>query len=127
MKFKIIVSLLLMTASSAFAESGEYEAYNCGQSTANANSCSGCQKINDVSLTLKVQPLNNTVLLVRYNNNQVATTVAYENCKVVDKNNWQCETRYAIHTMRDGIFTEIIVTNGSSKLACAKKKSFFGL
>ncbi len=127
MKFKIIVSLLLMTACSAFAESGEYQLYLCENKVKDSLKCEVCKKSEGTSFTFKVQPINNTVLRTTYRNNQAVGDTSLNNCKVVDAKNWLCEDSVnSSYIMSNGKYRTLLIGGSSYVLAtCGKKKSFF--
>ena len=118
-----------MSACSAFADGGEYQLYLCQSNIKASMNCDGCIKKAEMTFTFKVQPLNNTVLRTTYKKNVVMNDLAYENCKVVDAKNWQCDSSYknliSTQTMSNGKYRTLIAANQLASATCAKKKSFF--
>lgn len=126
---RLIYSTLLLVffSSVSFAKEGDYLVYKC-QTIKAANSCSDCEKIKKVSITFKVQPINNTVLYTTYRDGVEARTDTFDNCKVIDANNWHCQLDgqgYSFEqTMTDGVYKSVTLGN-ELRVSCGKKSSLF--
>jgi hypothetical protein len=127
MKFTIIMSVILMSACSAFADGGEYQLYLCDDNASASIKCEACKKSDSVTVTFKVQPLNNNVLQTIYADNEVVNDSFLNNCRVVDSKNWQCEDFIKTSiVMSNGKYRTLFVgANGKVRATCGKKKSFF--
>jgi hypothetical protein len=127
----VVIGAIIST--NVFAEN-KLPLYQCNNSidtnknSEAAHSCSGCTRLKDQTIELKVSPQGNFVMRVSYKNNVPTSSQTFQDCKVFDKSNWSCDfadktkAQYT-HSMSNGIYTfrfwdpSIIVMS----YACAKE------
>lgn len=68
------------------------QVYYCKESS-DAASCSGtCEPLKDTKIGFNVNVDKSYVSAILYDGNKQVADDMLENCKVIDKNNWACET-----------------------------------
>ena len=118
MKLTIIPLLtIVLISSGAFA--GKLELYDCNKEF-DALQCNLHCKKNSGQLEFKVNPSGNKVIRYSYKDGNFVQSVSFENCVVVDSDNWECRsldnsgTSTAI--MRNGIHSFTSTYKSQSKL-----------
>lgn len=101
--------LCLFLTNTSSAAGGKYDIYYCGKE-GDVRTCSGCTK-SDKQAVFKVLAINNVVIRTVYKNGELESSLALENCKVADEDNWGCD----YNRMIDGKFI--------SSSACGIKQS----
>lgn len=75
--------------SAAYAASEKYDLYhdtpNCDLST-----CTNCSAAANMTLAVKTQTINNTVIITSYTDGKLSGSRALKGCAVVDNINWHC-------------------------------------
>jgi len=132
-----------LTSINVIAAEGAYQMFSCPTNEA-ANSCSNLCKKHERTIDFKVNVQKSIVIQNFFNNGDMIGSAALENCKVVDSNNWYCESESSIpqfsyihyvQHLTNGIYVTSTFgyypanKNDPKYLTnlCAKKKSLFGI
>jgi hypothetical protein len=85
--------------------------YSCSTEL-DAKNCTKCERMKDVTIQVEVNVDKSVVIVTLYDDKKNLGSNALENCKVVDKKNWQCGhggSYDAVQTFSERIET---MTNG---------------
>lgn len=78
---------------------GKYEAYECPNQES-AQECSALCKKENMQLEFKVNREKNFVMILMYEGGKGAGSSTFDNCKIIDTDNWSCERDSRISMMR---------------------------
>jgi hypothetical protein len=127
-----ILIVTLCAFGSTYGAEGRNAYYECPTEQA-AYACDSSCKKTPITSEFKVNVPSNIVLMTIFSEGKRVSSLALENCKVVDEKNWICTTK--MHQRRDMMH---VMTNGkysfnsfwpmegiSTGNGCAKKRDLF--
>jgi hypothetical protein len=129
--YSMMAALFISINSFAWPFDGKLDLYACEDSLS-ANSCnSSCRRSGDVQLEFKIDMKQNIVFFTAYKGGLQGNSGSYDNCKIIDKQNWICKTDDEMggtleQKMINGVYTSsvVIFPRNRSKLytsySCAK-------
>ena len=129
--------VICLTSINVIAAEGAYQVYKCPTDAAAYSCLNLCKKTNS-SGDFKVN-VQQSIVIVTWHLGGIAQGGALDNCKVVDQDNWYCETvigttysyEYDVHRFTDGVYSFSQKKSNSgiieNSYSCAKKKSLFGI
>ena len=108
---------IVLISSSAFG--GKLELYDCNKEF-DALQCNVNCKKNNGQLEFKVNSNGNKVIRYSYKDGNFVQSISFENCVVVDSDNWECRSldnsRMSTAIMRNGIHSFTSTYKSQSKL-----------
>lgn len=91
---------------------GKYEAYDCPDRDS-AEACNTLCKKQNMQMEFKVNQQKNFVMILSYEGGKSAGGSTFDNCKIIDSDNWSCERDSKLSMMRiamkDGLFVEKLI------------------
>ena len=86
----LIISLILISSQSV----ARYSLFFCDL-VKDSPSCSGtCKLEKNMIMDFKINADKNNIIALTYVDNKLASSLLLEDCKIVDKKNWQCSNSY---------------------------------
>lgn len=106
---------------------GKYNLYDCPNQES-AEACNTLCKKDNVQLEFKLNQQKNFVMALLYEGGKSAGSSTYDNCKIIDAENWSCERDSKLSmvriAMKDGLFErKMLDLTGrlSNFYSCAKR------
>ena len=93
MKKLLLIITLILSSSQSFAR---YSTFFCDLGK-DVPSCSGtCELEKSMVMDFKINADKNNIIALTYVDNKLAESKLLEDCKIVDKKNWQCSNSYTM-------------------------------
>jgi hypothetical protein len=108
MKSLLFICIYLFTSNVSYAKLQDYSCRNASDSP----QCNKCYKDDSMFSDFKVNIDKNIIIKEFYVGNKLSGSASLENCRIVDKNNWICDSSKTsnienTHSMTNGVYSWI--------------------